>query len=291
MNRLMIAISTALLLSACGSDTEEAKQKAGEMAEDARQAAEDVSNDVKAAAEDMGDAAKDAYDDASAAASDAYDDASAAVQDAYDDASAAAGEAMDDASAAASQAMDDASAAASEAMDDASAAASEAMEDASAAAGQAADEVKAATAAAAAAVGATAAAAMGDDDDCTIGIEVGDNISYSTDSLSVPASCSEVTVTITHTGQLPAVAMGHNWVLLPEADLDSIAQAGAMAGVDAAYVPDDDRIVAATGLVGGGESDSVTFSLDALEDGVTYRYVCTFPGHWAVMQGSFTVSG
>ncbi|MEE4174339.1 MAG: azurin, partial [Xanthomonadales bacterium] len=210
----------------------------------------------------------------------AYDDASAAVQDAYDDASAAAKETMDEAGAAASEAVDDAEAAATEAMDDVSAAAEEA-----------ADDVKAATAAAMGAAGATAAAAMNDGDDCTLGIEVGDNISYSTDSMTVPATCSEVTVTITHTGQLPAVAMGHNWVLLPEADLNSIAQAATAAGADAGYVPDDDRIVAATGLVGGGESDSVTFSLDALEEGVTYRYVCTFPGHWAVMQGSFTVSG
>ncbi len=187
--------------------------------------------------------------------------------------------------------MDEAGAAARDAADEVSAAANEAMDDASAAAGDAVDEVNAAAAAAMGALGVTAAAAMDDGDDCTLGIEVGDNIAYSTDSLSVPASCAEVTLTITHTGQLPAVAMGHNWVLLPADALDAVAQAGMAAGADAGYVPDDDRIVAATAVVGGGESDSVTFSLDALQDGVTYRFVCTFPGHSAVMQGSFTVSG
>jgi azurin len=269
MNRLMIAISAALLLSACGSETEEAKEKAGEMAEDARKMAEDVGNDVKAVAEDVSDAAQDAYDGASAAVQDAYDDASTAVSDAADEAGAAARDAADEVSAAANQAMDDASAAAEDAV----------------------DEVNAAAVAAMGAMGVTAAAAMDDGDDCTLGIEVGDNIAYSTDSLSVPTFCTEVTVTITHTGQLPAVAMGHNWVLLPADALDAVAQAGMAAGADAGYVPDDDRIVAATSVVGGGESDSVTFSLDALQDGVTYRYVCTFPGHSAVMQGSFTVSG
>jgi azurin len=54
-------------------------------------------------------------------------------------------------------------------------------------------------------------------------------------------------------------------------------------------VPDDDRIVAATDVIGGGESTSVTFSLDELEDGVDYAYVCTFPGHWSVMRGPFSV--
>ncbi len=280
MNRLIIAISTALMLSACGSDTEEAKQKAGEMADEARQVAENVGDDVKAAAKDVGDAAQDAYDDASAAVQDAYDDASAAVEDAYDEASAAVEDAYDEASTAAGDAMDATSAAASQAMDDASAAASDAVESANAAA-----------AAAMGAASVTAAAAMDDGDDCTLGIEVGDNIAYSTDSLSVPASCAEVTVTITHTGQLPAVAMGHNWVLVPADALNAVAQAGMTAGADAGYVPDDDRIVAATSVVGGGESDSVTFSLSALQDGVSYRFVCTFPGHSTVMQGSFTVSG
>ena len=251
MNRLMIAISAALLLSACGSDTEEAKEKAGEMA-----------------------------DDASAAVQDAYDDASVAVEEAYDDASTAVGDAVDATSAAAEDAADEVSAAANQAMDDASAAA-----------GDAVDEVNAAAAAAMGALGVTAAAAMDDGDDCTLGIEVGDNIAYSTDSLSVPASCAEVTLTITHTGQLPAVAMGHNWVLLPADALDAVARAGMAAGADAGYVPDDDRIVAATSVVGGGESASVTFSRDALQGDVTYRFVCTFPGHSAVMQGSFTVSG
>ena len=40
------------------------------------------------------------------------------------------------------------------------------------------------------------------------------------------------------------------------------------------------------GLVGGGESSSVTFP--APEKG-TYDYICTFPGHYAIMRGILVV--
>lgn len=281
---LTTAVLAALFLSACGgSDQDEEASKASQMAEDAKAMAQEAAEETKAAAQDLGEAAESAMNDAQAAAGNAMDEAGAAM----DEASAAASEMMDEASAAAENAMDEAGAAAENAMDEASAA----MDEAGAAAGDAMDSMNEAAAALVGAAAFTAAAAASDDDDCTLGIEVGDNIAYSSDTLSAPSSCSEVTVAITHTGQLPAMAMGHNWVLVPEDALQSIAQAGAAAGADANYVPDDDRIIAATAIVGGGESDSVRFSLDALEEGVTYRYVCTFPGHWAVMQGTFTVSG
>ena len=111
-----------------------------------------------------------------------------------------------------------------------------------------------------------AAAPVMDDDGnaCTLSVEAGDSIAYSTNALSVPASCGEVTVTLTHTGNLPAAAMGHNWVLMPEDAVSNIATAGMSAGPGANYLPDDDRIVAATKIVGGGESASVTFSLSNL---------------------------
>jgi azurin len=126
-------------------------------------------------------------------------------------------------------------------------------------------------------------------DPCVVNVDVGDSIAYSVDSISVPSSCESVTINLAHTGSLPQEAMGHNWVLAPADSLDAIGQAGMSAGADNEYVPDDDRIVAATEMIGGGESTSVTFSLDDLEDGVDYAYVCTFPGHWSVMRGPFTV--
>lgn len=129
-----------------------------------------------------------------------------------------------------------------------------------------------------------------DGNPCTLSIQAGDALAYSRTEMSVPSSCGEVSVTLTHTGKLPAAAMGHNWVLMPADALESVATAGMSAGVEGNYIPSgDDRIVASTRLVAGGESDSITFSLDALDAGTSYIYACTFPGHWSVMRGTFTV--
>lgn len=133
------------------------------------------------------------------------------------------------------------------------------------------------------------AASADSGDPCVVNVEVGDSIAYSLDGISVPSSCDSVTINLEHTGSLPKEGMGHNWVLVPSDAVNDIGTAGMSAGIQNNYVPDDDRIVASTDIIGGGESTSVSFSLDDLEDGVDYTYVCTFPGHWTVMQGPFTV--
>ena len=97
----------------------------------------------------------------------------------------------------------------------------------------------------------------------------------------------KVTVKLTHTGQLPASSMGHNFVLLRKGvDLQQFALK-AMNASETQYIPAGDEVIAHTKVIGGGESTSVTF--DAPEPG-TYQFLCTFPGHFAVMQGTFVVS-
>lgn len=141
-------------------------------------------------------------------------------------------------------------------------------------------------------VASAAAPAAASGEACNLAIEAGDGISYTKRSLSVPSSCAQVTVTLTHTGKLPKTAMGHNWVLVATDDLEAVGMGGISAGVDNSYVPQDDpKVIAATGLVGGGESSSVTFDLSKLDAGGSYSYICTFPGHWSVMRGTFTIEG
>ncbi|MEM1439712.1 MAG: azurin [Pseudomonadota bacterium] len=128
-------------------------------------------------------------------------------------------------------------------------------------------------------------AALGE---CTVDIEVGDSLSFGTNAIEVPASCESITVNIKHTGTLPAVAMGHNWVLAADADWQDVANAGAASGVEGNFLPaDDERIIAATKLVGGGESDSISFSTSGLDAAGSYTFFCSFPGHWSIMKGTF----
>ena len=41
-----------------------------------------------------------------------------------------------------------------------------------------------------------------------------------------------------------------------------------------------------TKVIGGGESDSVTFDVSKLAAGQDYTYFCSFPGHFAMMKGT-----
>ncbi|WP_462330072.1 plastocyanin/azurin family copper-binding protein [Thiohalocapsa halophila] len=66
---------------------------------------------------------------------------------------------------------------------------------------------------------------------------------------------------------------------------------GMSAGLENDYIkPGDERVIAHTKVVGSGESDSISFSPDALEAGGDYTFFCSFPGHWSVMQGKLIVN-
>jgi len=46
-------------------------------------------------------------------------------------------------------------------------------------------------------------------------------------------------------------------------------------------------VLAHTKLLGPGESESISFTAPTIEG--EYEYVCTFPGHFAMMRGSMEV--
>ena len=128
-------------------------------------------------------------------------------------------------------------------------------------------------------------------DPCKLDISGSDQMQYDKQALAAPASCKQITVTLHHSGTLPKEAMGHNWVLVNAADLAAVAQAGMGAGIANDYVaPADKRVLAHTRTVGGGESASVSFSPALLKAGGTYEYLCTFPGHNALMHGTFKLN-
>ena len=128
------------------------------------------------------------------------------------------------------------------------------------------------------------------DGHCELEIEASDMMQFSTLSMEASSSCAEVTVTLVHVGRLPKEGMGHNWVLTTSADFMPVAQAGMKAGLANNYLPaDDSRIIAGSDIIGGGESTSVTFSTTGLSAGESYTYFCSYPGHWGIMKGSFTL--
>jgi azurin len=125
-------------------------------------------------------------------------------------------------------------------------------------------------------------------DPCKITIESNDLMRFSANEITVPASCPEVEVTLRHSGKLPARVMGHDWVLARDSDVSAIVSAGLTAGALRGYLPESDqRIIAATRIVGGGESTTVRFSTAGLVQGARYAFFCTTPGHSAMMHGRF----
>ena len=123
---------------------------------------------------------------------------------------------------------------------------------------------------------------------CKIAIESNDRMQFSAHELAVPADCGEVELTLRHSGKLPAKVMGHDWVLARESDMSAIVNAGLAAGLAHGFLPENDkRIIAATKVVGGGESTTVKFSTAALVKGVYYAFFCSSPGHSSVMRGKF----
>jgi azurin len=125
---------------------------------------------------------------------------------------------------------------------------------------------------------------------CSLTIEGNDQIQFNVKELRVKKSCSSVTLTLKHTGQLAANVMGHNWVLTATSDYQAVATAGQAAGAANNYVPAGDaRVIAATSVVGGGQETSVTFDTSKLMPGGDYTYFCSFPGHFVLMNGKLIV--
>ena len=103
----------------------------------------------------------------------------------------------------------------------------------------------------------------------------------------IAPDCTQVELTLKHSGKLAAQVMGHNWVLVKTADVAGVANDGMGAGLPKDYIKaGDTRVIAHTKVVGGGQSTSVTFPTSKLTKGGAYTYFCSFPGHSAIMKGT-----
>jgi len=126
-------------------------------------------------------------------------------------------------------------------------------------------------------------------DDCAVTIGANDAMQFDKKSIIVSKACKKFTVTLNHTGKLAKNIMGHNWVLTKTEDSQAVATDGVAAGVDKNYLKEGDtRVIAATKLVGGGESTTVDLPVAKLAKG-SYTFFCSFPGHVALMKGTLTV--
>lgn len=151
-------------------------------------------------------------------------------------------------------------------------------------AAEAAPAPEAAPAADAAATDTAAAPAAGE---CSFDLEGNDAMQYNVKNIDVPKSCTEFTINLKHTGKMPVAAMGHNVVVASAADMNGVAADGATVQPDHVKAGDT-RVIAHSGMVGGGETTSVKFEVSKIAAG-GFNFFCTFPGHSALMNGTLTV--
>jgi azurin len=113
-----------------------------------------------------------------------------------------------------------------------------------------------------------------------------DQMKYNKSQITVSAG-DEVVLTFEHVGKLPKESMGHNFVLLKKGTNVQEFGQEALEYKDNDYIPEDsDVIIVHTEMLGGGQKTTITFQAPEKGD---YDFICSFPGHVALMNGIFTV--
>ncbi|HSX51069.1 MAG TPA: azurin [Cellvibrio sp.] len=127
-------------------------------------------------------------------------------------------------------------------------------------------------------------------DDCNVTVDSNDAMKFDKSEIVIDKSCKEFTVNLTHSGKIAKNVMGHNIVITTTEDARAVANDAIAAGLNNQYVkPEDERVVAFTDIIGGGEKTSVTFKVDKLKTDKAYTFFCSFPGHIALMKGTVTL--
>ncbi len=123
----------------------------------------------------------------------------------------------------------------------------------------------------------------------TVTMEGTDDMKFSVTEITTEPG-QKIKVELTTISDFPKNAMAHNFVLLVAgADATAIANKSASASDNEYIAPSmTDKMIAYSGMAGGGETVTVTFT--APEQLGEYEYICTFPGHYTGgMKGTLIV--
>jgi len=118
-------------------------------------------------------------------------------------------------------------------------------------------------------------------------IEGNDQMKFNLDKIEVYEG-QTVKLTLKHVGSMAKAAMGHNWVLLQKGVDKADFASAAMKAKDTDYIPAgrESEVIAHTQTIGGGEE--VTIEFEAPAKG-SYDFICSFPGHYGLMNGTLIV--
>ena len=125
-----------------------------------------------------------------------------------------------------------------------------------------------------------------DENVSSVVITANDAMKYNTEEIRVKAG-NKVKLTLRHIGKMDKNIMGHNVVILKKGvDMGAFA-AEAATEKSNDYIPQDtDDVIIHTEMIGGGQVTTVEFDAPAAG---TYNFLCSFPAHYALMNGKFIV--
>lgn len=113
---------------------------------------------------------------------------------------------------------------------------------------------------------------------------VGETMQWDKKELTVPAG-SKVTITLKNNAT--SAAMTHNFVVVQPGMVDLVGAAAASVPASENHVPKHSAILFASALSKPGET--LTFTFDAPKEPGNYEFLCTTPGHFALMRGKLIV--
>lgn len=127
-------------------------------------------------------------------------------------------------------------------------------------------------------------------DKCVIDISAADNMMFDKKEITVDTSCSSVKINFKHKGKMPIKAGGHNVVILETKNFNPVVSKIDMKlGAESGFLPDMPEVIAKTAIIGGGQETQLTMNPSALSKDKKYSFICSFPGHYAIMKGNIKI--
>jgi azurin len=119
-----------------------------------------------------------------------------------------------------------------------------------------------------------------------LALETGKNLTYQTRELRVKRG-EALRLTLSNPDVVP-----HNWALVQPGALRSVGELANRLisdpeAVGRHYIPKTDLVISYTDVVPPGEKFTISFNAPGTPG--TYPFLCTFPGHWMVMNGVMIV--
>jgi azurin len=128
------------------------------------------------------------------------------------------------------------------------------------------------------------------DGHCIINISAADNMMFDTKKITIDTSCPSIKVNFAHKGKMPVQAGGHNVVILEAKNFNTVVSKIDMKlGAENGFLPDMPEVIAKTPIIAGGQETQLTMDPSSLKKDKKYSFICSFPGHYAIMKGNIAL--